>query len=122
MTAAIAQARATLPQYWQLFEHPENGETNFSLKVKITDGTKIEHFWAVDIEQKDGAILGTIDNDPEVVKTVKMGDHIHIQEQDISDWGYVRNGKMFGKYTLRVILNRLPPQEAAKYRQMLADP
>ena len=121
MTAAIAEARAMLPQYWQVLAHPEHGESDFSLKVRITDGRTIEHFWAVDIEQKDGAIFGTIDNDPEVVRSVKQGDRIQISEDEITDWGYVRGGKMYGKYTLRAVLNRLPPQEAAKYRRMLAD-
>src|SRR5262252_4413003 len=65
MTAAIASARATLPQFWQVYAKPEHGETNFSLKVKITDSNGVEHFWAVDIERRaNGKIMGTINNDP----------------------------------------------------------
>ena len=37
MVAAIAKARDTLPHFWQVYEKPARGETNFALKLKITD-------------------------------------------------------------------------------------
>lgn len=122
MAAAIAKARDTLPQYWQLFEHPEHGETDFSLKVAISDKHGTEHFWVVDPERKNGMIFGTIDNDPDLVRSIKLGDRIQVDERDISDWGYVRDGKMYGKYTLRVLMKHMPAKEADIYRKMLADP
>ena len=121
MTAAIAAARATLPNYWQPLKHREHGESQFSLKVKISDGNTAEHFWAVDVTYENGIILGTIDNNPDIIKIVKLGQRIQIREQDITDWGYVRDGRMFGKYTLRAILNRLPPLDAAKFRRILSN-
>src|SRR5580692_2115286 len=83
MNAAIAKARASLPDFWQVYEKREQGESDFSLKVKITDNGKIEHFWVVDIERKNGKITGTINNDPDIVKNVKLGDKITINEPDI---------------------------------------
>ena len=44
MVAAIAKARSTLPQFWQVFDKPERGDSKFSLKVKITDKKGTEHF------------------------------------------------------------------------------
>ena len=35
MESAIATAREKLPQFWQVFTHPEKGESDFSLKVRI---------------------------------------------------------------------------------------
>ena len=37
MNAAIAKARETLPHFWQVFEKHGRGESDFALKVKITD-------------------------------------------------------------------------------------
>jgi uncharacterized protein YegJ (DUF2314 family) len=122
MTAAIAKSRSLLPQFWQVFDNREHGETGFCLKVKITDKGKAEHFWAVNVERKDGQIFGTINNDPEFVHNVKLGDRIPIPEKDISDWLYMRNGKMFGNYTLRVLLKQMSSSEVEKYKAMLADP
>ena len=36
MTAAIAKANASLPQFWQAFEKPKADEKDFALKVRIT--------------------------------------------------------------------------------------
>lgn len=109
-------------RYWQLFERRKHGEADFSLKVEISDTHGTEHFWVVDPERKDGKIFGTIDNDPDLVKSVKLGDRIQVDEQGISDWGYVRDGKMYGKHTLRVLMKHMPVKEADLYRQILADP
>ena len=122
MMAAIAKARGLLPQFWQVFDNREHGETNFCLKVKITDKDKAEHFWAVNIERKDDKIFGTINNDPEIVHNIKIGDRIWIPEDDISDWLYTRDGKMVGNYTLRVLFKQMSASEVEKYKAMLADP
>jgi len=34
----------------------------------------------------------------------------------------LRNGKMVGNYTLRVLFKQMSKEEAEKYKQMLADP
>jgi uncharacterized protein YegJ (DUF2314 family) len=122
MVAAIAKARDTLPQFWQVFDKPERGESGFSVKVKITDKKGTEHFWATDIERRDGKIWGAINNDPNIVASVKLGDRIEIPEADISDWLYMRDRKMVGNRTLIPLLKTMPPKEAEAYRRMMAEP
>jgi uncharacterized protein YegJ (DUF2314 family) len=122
MLAAIDKARESLPQFWQVFEDRGRGESNFALKVKITDKNGTEHFWATEIERKDGRTMATINNDPNIVASVKLGDRIEIPEADISDWLYIRNEKMVGNETLRPLLNRMPAEEAEKLEAMMADP
>lgn len=122
MLAAIATARGALPQFWDVFEKRPRKESDFSLKVKITDNKKTEFFWLTDIERKDGQTRGTIDNEPELVKNVKAGQRITIPEPDIADWFYMRDGKMVGNYTLRVLFKQMPPEEVAKYQKIMAEP
>jgi uncharacterized protein YegJ (DUF2314 family) len=122
MEAAIAGARAALPRFWQVFDMREHGENDFALKVKITDRKGTEYFWLTELERKDGKLLGTINNDPNIVGSVKLGDRITIPEADISDWLYLRDGKMVGNYTLRVLFKQMPAKEVEKYKQILADP
>ena len=121
MNAAIAKARETLPEFWNVFDHREHGETEFSLKVKITDSHGTEHFWTDKIERRDGKIFGTIDNDAEIVKSVKLGQRLDIPEADISDWFYMRDGLMHGNRTLKVLIKHMPAQEAAKYKPLFAN-
>lgn len=122
MLAAIAKARETLPQFWTVFDKRERGESGFSLKVKITDKSGSEHFWATDLERRDGKIMGTINNDPNIVSTVKLGDRIVIPGSDISDWLYMRDGKMVGNETLKPLLKAMPASEVARAKALMADP
>ncbi len=122
MVAAIAKARDTLPQFWQVFDKRERGESDFAFKVKITYKRGTEHFWATEIERRDGKTIGTINNDPNIVASVKLGDRIEIPEADISDWLYMRDGKMVGNETLRPLLKKMPSAEAEKLKEMMANP
>ena len=122
MTAAIAKAQETLPEFWRIFGKPEHGESDFSLKVAITDANGTEHFWATELERRDGKTLGTINNDPNTVKSVKLGDRVEIPEADISDWLYMKKGKMVGNATLKALFKEMPPEEVEKLKKVMADP
>jgi uncharacterized protein YegJ (DUF2314 family) len=56
------------------------------------------------------------------VGSVTFGDRIEIAEGDISDWAYMRNGKMVGNRTVRPLFKRMPASEVERIRKMLADP
>ena len=122
MNAAIAKARSLLPDFWQAYDKHPHGESDFALKVKITDKDDVEHFWVINLERKDGKVYGTINNDPDLVHNVKPGDRITIDDADISDWLYMRDGKMVGNYTLRALFKKMPADDVKKYKQMLAEP
>jgi uncharacterized protein YegJ (DUF2314 family) len=122
MLAAIAKARDTLPDFWKVFDKPEHGESGFSLKVKITDKRGVEHFWVTELQKQDGKIMGTINNDPEIVASVKLGQRIEVPEADISDWLYMRDDKMVGNETIRPLLKKMPADEATKLKSIMANP
>jgi uncharacterized protein YegJ (DUF2314 family) len=56
------------------------------------------------------------------VRNVKMGQKWTIKKAEISDWMFMRGGKMYGNYTMRPLLKAMPEDQAAKYRAMLAEP
>jgi uncharacterized protein YegJ (DUF2314 family) len=123
MEAAKAQARATLGHFWEKLANPGAGEGGFAIKVALPyGGNSTEHIWTKDVERKDGKISAVINNVPRDVKTVRLGQRIEVADAQISDWMYLRAGKMVGNYTMRPLLKRMPPQDAARYRAMLADP
>jgi uncharacterized protein YegJ (DUF2314 family) len=118
MNAAIAKARASLGTFWREYESPEPDVTGFSLKVKISDGNMVEHFWLIDIKRDGDKLSGTINNDPEYVHTVKIGERYEFTDSDISDWMFTRRGKVVGNETARVLIKRLPTDEARQYADM----
>lgn len=44
------------------------------------------------------------------------GDTIPFQRADISDWGYVQDGKQKGSFTVCVLFRRMPSEEVERYR------
>lgn len=122
MNAAIAKARSTLPHFWQVFDKPERGENKFALKVRIAEKSDGEHFWLIDIERRDGKTMGTINNDPNIVSTVKLGDRIEISGADISDRLYMRGGKMIDNETVKPLFKSMPADKVARLKSMMEDP
>lgn len=122
MTAAIAKARASLPEFWAAMDGRTPGTNGFALKVKITDKSDVEHFWLNGIERKAGKFIGTINNEPATVKSVKFGQRYTFGEADITDWMFMRADKIVGNETMRPLLKRMPPDQAARFRAMLEKP
>ena len=122
MAAAIAKARQTLPQFWQVFDKREHGESNFVLVVRITDKGRIEHFFATDFERRDGKTMVTISNKPNIVASVRIGDRIEIPEADITDWRYMRDGKYVGNVTFKAQFKHMQAADVEQVKKMMADP
>ncbi len=122
MNAAIDKARASLDGFWKSYETPASGESDFALKVAITGNGSTEHFWLTRIERKGDKISGLVSNQPQSVKTVKMGQRYEFTGDMISDWTFKRNGKLVGNETMRVLLPRMPEEQAAIYRDMYETP
>ena len=122
MAAAIAKARQTLPQFWQVFDKREHGESNFVLVVRITDIGRIEHFFTTDFERRDGKTMVTISNKPNIVASVKLGDRLEIPEADITDWRYMRDGKYVGMSTFKARFKRMRAADVEQVKKMMADP
>ncbi|MFO1169610.1 MAG: DUF2314 domain-containing protein [Hyphomicrobiaceae bacterium] len=121
MVAAIAHAQETLDGFLALVDNPPAGIERFSLKVAITDGGQTEHFWITPFHREGTEFAGTISNTPELVGNVTEGQEYRFPRADISDWGYMQEGKLHGYYTLRALLPYMAEAEAAQYKAMLAD-
>ena len=116
MAAAIATARKSIPE---LLEAIKTGVDSYSVKVPITDPNGTEHFWLSEVTYSNGFFSGKNDNDPNTVKSVTFGQQYTANQNAISDWLYVRNHKVTGNYTLRVLLPRMSPSDAAKARKTM---
>ena len=120
MDAAIARARGEVDVF--IKELSQGNGTNFAVKAPIDDQEKTEHFWLTDVVYRDGTFEGVIGNEPGVVTNVKMGQKWSLKKLEISDWMFMRGGKMYGNYTMRPLLKTMPADEAAKLQSLLAEP
>ncbi len=120
MNAAIAQARATLPDFWTALGQHDATTDMFALKVAFPYGLdNHEHIWCQEVSRASTGISATVGNAPEAPVGVKLGDRVTVNEADVSDWMYTRDGKIIGAYTLRVLLAIEPSPELDS---MLAPP
>jgi uncharacterized protein YegJ (DUF2314 family) len=120
MEVAISRARGEVDRFIAEWSKPTG--TDHAVKAPIEDAGRTEHFWLTDLKYASGQFEGTINNEPGVVKNVKIGQKWKIKKEDISDWLFMRDGKMHGNYTMRPLLKTMPKDEAAKFRSMLAEP
>lgn len=112
MNAAIAQARATLPQFWAKFEAKPAGYSQFMLKpgLPTVDGRGPEHIWVDVIERRDGKVVGRLANEPFHLGDLKFGSEVTFSPEIISDWGYSKGDVIYGHYTSRLLMAREEPQ------------
>ncbi|OHV89791.1 hypothetical protein ORS3428_13950 [Mesorhizobium sp. ORS 3428] len=112
MAAAIAQARSSLDDFLALSEAPPPGTDRFKLKVMIVDGNVTEHFWVIPFKRTATGFVGILANEPERVRNVVLGQNIEFTRDDISDWGYTRDGHQVGSFTVCVMFKKMPKEEA----------
>lgn len=124
VNAAIAQAKATLPQFFARLANPQPGDSGLLIKIRfdkrLGDGSG-EHIWGKDIVSNGNTVTLTIDNDPRDVKYIKRGDRVTVPVADATDWLYERDGKYQGAYTVRALLPFMEPAAAARMRECLPD-
>jgi uncharacterized protein YegJ (DUF2314 family) len=118
MNAAKAKAIAGLATFYRALAAPSPDEGEFMLKFDIVPGEQAEFVWANRIDRSSRPMTGILLNQPEQ-GDAKPGDRVRIAEGDIVDWTYRKGGVMQGGFTNRVLLGRMPPDEAAAYRAYL---
>src|SRR4030095_11972052 len=124
MNAAIAKGRATLPTFWASYDAPKPSETGHSLKVRFPNPRNNgEHIWMADVKKTaDGGYSGRFANAPRDLPGKKAGEVALFKEADISDWMFMRNGKIVGGETIRPTLKLFPKADADAVRARLETP
>ncbi len=89
------------------------GQTTFTVKVPVSDGEHVEHMWLMPVVDLGHAVRGTINNEPDRVTGVRIGEVREFAKDEISDWMYIDNGHLVGGYTLRAMYNSASPEERA---------
>jgi uncharacterized protein YegJ (DUF2314 family) len=117
MADAIRAARGGLDAFLKLAAAPPPGTSGYKLKVMVRDGENTEHFWVIPFQQTATGFAGTLANDPKLVRNVASGQTIQFTRDYISDWGYVRNGRQVGSYTVCALFKKMPAEQADYYRK-----
>ncbi|MFO0851918.1 MAG: DUF2314 domain-containing protein [Gemmataceae bacterium] len=108
MSAAVAEANRRFGEFLAALSAREPGET-FAVKVPFADPNGREFMWVSVAAVDDAYIFGRLDNEPAFVKTVAAGEPVRVPRAELNDWLYVRDGHLYGGFTLRLLDDTLRP-------------
>lgn len=109
MAQAIADARASLPDFMRLLADAPAGMTQFAVKARFAVENGHEHCWVSDLELRDATLRGKLGNQPRGRADLSLGGEVVIDPADITDWSYVdASGVHRGHYTTRLLMQTLP--------------
>ena len=116
MNKAIARSRETFNDFLSAFSSKKDTQSAYSVKMPFPTENGDEHIWLVDIELNDGKMFGYVDNVPDQVSSVQLGDKIEIDSNKISDWFYIENNRL-RRLTIRILRDRMPPEEKKQFEE-----
>lgn len=115
MNEAIKKSRQTFDNFLNTLRNRKDNQSDFSVKMPFATEFGGEHIWLVDVEEREGKLFGQIDNVPESVTEVQLGDTVEIVKDKISDWFYVEDNKLIGGLTIRLLRDRMSPEERKQF-------
>lgn len=117
MNAAMEKARSTVNTFIAALRSRKAGRSAFSVKTAFSDGDNVEHMWLTQVNYDGKSFHGTVNNEPQKVNNVRMGQRASVERSRISDWMFVENRRLVGGYTLRVLRDAMPDSERAEFDQ-----
>ena len=115
MDRAVENAQRTLGFFIAALKAKQGGDTAFEIKKGFIDGEKVEHLWIKRVTYDGKNFHGQIDNRPREVNNVHLGQRVSAAPEDVTDWMFLKDGKLMGGYTTRVLYARLSPEEKAEF-------
>jgi len=85
------------------------------VKERFFEGNEVEQIRLSDVRLIGQCFQGRVDNKPQKIRGLKLGQLVSVNPNEISDWLYVDNGKLVGGYTVRAHYNELFPQQKQEF-------
>lgn len=127
MVAAVAEAQSHLDRVFDVAIGADGaGHPALTLKVAFPAGTGAEVgeevIWVAQVARAGGRFTAILANEPLHLPDLAAGDTVTFDRDMIADWGLVgENGKLFGHYTTRVLLETMSQDQAAQIGALLND-
>ena len=116
VSAAVRQAQAGLSDFLALAAKPPANTRDFKVQVMAEDSNGIETFWITHFKPLQQGFIGEVANEPQIVKSVVWGQQLRFTREQITDWGYLKNGRQVGSFTICALFKDMPPEQVEYYR------
>lgn len=99
MEAAMAEASRRWPEFVAVFQAKPVGAEGFLVKARFPFREETEHMWIEPEAATLNDVSGTLANTSMYNPKLRQGAKVTVAADDISDWGYVKDGEMIGLFT-----------------------
>ena len=124
MRRAYEQARSTFRYFWRELAWERRRIVPAldlaCVKAPFSDGPsqhrtkgspEVEQMWLNEIDFDGQFVSGILLNEPNRLKSVKVGDSAQFTLDHITDWMYVVDGEVYGAFTVNLIRSRMSAKE-----------
>ena len=121
--AAAKEGRRTLPTFLAKWRAKPEGYAAFRVKAafRTDDGRGEEDLWFEPVSvAANGALTGRLSDRATRIGALKAGGQVTVLADRVVDWMYVKDRRMFGQFTMRAQLGRMPPAQRAQYEAILS--
>jgi uncharacterized protein YegJ (DUF2314 family) len=115
MARAVEDAQRTLGFFMAAVRAKKDGDTILEIKKAFVDGDKVEHLWIKRVTYDGKNFHGQIDNQPAEIGNVHAGERVTVAPREVDDWMFLKDGKLMGGYTTRVLYARLSAEDKARF-------
>ena len=128
MRGAYEQARSTFRYFWRELAWERRRIVPAldlaCIKAPFSDGSsklrteaspEVEQMWLNEIDFDGHLVSGILINDPNWLKSVKVGDSARFTLNQITDWMYVIDGEVYGAFTVNLIRSRMNVKEREEH-------
>src|SRR5690348_8075136 len=116
-SAAMQNARESLPGFLALARHPGPTMERFAVKIALLGDGGPEFYWIHPFAFVGERFIGQIGNTPLTLAGPKKGDTVAFGKRDIVDWVYTDDGVTKGNYSARAILKAALPRDRAEFKR-----
>ena len=124
MQEAFTKARSTFKYFWRELSWEFNRivpalDLAF-VKVachqkKLFKGVQTEFMWISNISFDGITVKGVLNNEPNVLTNIKLGDVVEVPVAEICDWMFSTNRKVYGGFTIQVIRAMMSENDRAAH-------
>lgn len=107
---AIAQARREYAEFLRLVAQRPGHADDFCVRVRIAYDRGFEHCWFNRLEVTPYGLTGVLQTGPIAISNPEFHDPVLIPEGDVTDWGYMNEGRAVGYFTTRAALSHTQPE------------
>ena len=115
MDRAVIHARRSLGFFLAALHAKKPDDRSFEIKKAFVDGSRVEHLWIGHLTFDGENFHGRINNQPLDIHNVRLGQTVTVAPREVTDWMFVKGGKLIGGCTTRVLYARLSPQDKARF-------